>query len=59
MMTYTVLYSFDGRKYWGGIRATSLTEARKLFAYATTAQNVEILDVFLEAQEWAHSPSGL
>jgi hypothetical protein len=49
MKTYTVLYSFDGRKYWGDVRATSLTEARKLFAYASTGQNVEILDVFLEA----------
>lgn len=48
MKTYTVLYSFDGRNYWGGVRASSHAEARKLFAYATTAQNVEILDVFLE-----------
>ena len=59
MNTYTVLYSFDGLKYWDGVRATSLTEAQKLFTYATTGQNLEIIDVFLEAQEWAHSPSGL
>jgi hypothetical protein len=48
MKYFSVLYTFDGQKYWGDVDAKTHIEARRAFLAAHRGQNVQILDVSVE-----------
>ena len=48
MKYFSVLYTFDGQKYWGDVDAKTHVEARRAFLAAHRGQNVQILDVSVE-----------